>query len=432
MDVVPNAVTTECDLLVIGTGMTGMAATLFALNRGLTVVQAGKPGAIVFASGLLDLMGVHPLEEKKPWQDPWAAIEAVSRDIPDHPYARLEKADIRDAIDEFCSFLSDAGLPYCRIEDRNSDVLTPIGTVKRTYCVPRSMWKGVEALADKAPCLLVEFDGFHDFSARQISVTLKARWPSLRWVRVPFPDSTMRHEVAAGELTARALAAPENMEALAISIKPHIGAAQAVGLPAVCGMERSVEVVDGLSELIGVPVFEIPTFPVSVPGLRLMQTFERELPKRAGYRLFRKRVLDVRCDHGKDFMAGIGDDALQATVGAKGVLLATGRFMSKALYAERDRIRETLFDLPVSQSESRSQWHHHDFFDPRGHLANRAGLEVDHAFRPLGRMGGPAHETLFAAGSILAHQDWMRMKCGSGLAIATAYAVVKSFLGLKK
>jgi glycerol-3-phosphate dehydrogenase subunit B len=32
---------------------------------------------------------------------------------------------------------------------------------------------------------------------------------------------------------------------------------------------------------------------------------------------------------------------------------------------------------------------------------------------------------LFAAGSILAHQDWMRMKCGSGLAIATAYAAVE-------
>jgi hypothetical protein len=33
---------------------------------------------------------------------------------------------------------------------------------------------------------------------------------------------------------------------------------------------------------------------------------------------------------------------------------------------------------------------------------------------------------LFAAGSILAHQDWMRMKCGSGLALSTAYAAVNS------
>ena len=42
--------------------------------------------------------------------------------------------------------------------------------------------------------------------------------------------------------------------------------------------------------------------------------------------------------------------------------------------------------------------------------------------------GKPVFDNLFAAGSILAHQDWMRMKCGSGLAMATAYAAVDAFL----
>jgi hypothetical protein len=28
----------------------------------------------------------------------------------------------------------------------------------------------------------------------------------------------------------------------------------------------------------------------------------------------------------------------------------------------------------------------------------------------------------------LAHQDWKRMKCGSGLAISTAYGAVQSFI----
>jgi glycerol-3-phosphate dehydrogenase subunit B len=56
---------------------------------------------------------------------------------------------------------------------------------------------------------------------------------------------------------------------------------------------------------------------------------------------------------------------------------------------------------------------------------NQAGLETDPIFRPLDASGRPAHPRLFAAGSILAHQDWMRMKCGSGLAMATAYAAVE-------
>jgi len=42
--------------------------------------------------------------------------------------------------------------------------------------------------------------------------------------------------------------------------------------------------------------------------------------------------------------------------------------------------------------------------------------------------GHLAFKNLFAAGIILAHQDWTRMKCGSGLSIATAYGAVKSLL----
>ena len=44
--------------------------------------------------------------------------------------------------------------------------------------------------------------------------------------------------------------------------------------------------------------------------------------------------------------------------------------------------------------------------------------------------GCPAYKALFAAGSILAHNDWKRLKCGAGLAIATAYGAVNAFIQL--
>ena len=44
----------RCDVTIIGTGMAGMAASLFAVNRGLSVVQVGFTGEIIFASGYLD------------------------------------------------------------------------------------------------------------------------------------------------------------------------------------------------------------------------------------------------------------------------------------------------------------------------------------------------------------------------------------------
>ena len=108
--------------------------------------------------------------------------------------------------------------------------------------------------------------------------------------------------------------------------------------------------------------------------------------------------------------------------------MPAGRFWAKGLRADRDKIRETPFDLPVSQPGERKEWHRREFFDLRGHPANQAGLEVDDLFRPIGKDGRPAFANLFACGSILAHQDWMRMKCGSGLAIGSAYAAVNAYM----
>ena len=169
--------------------------------------------------------------------------------------------------------------------------------------------------------------------------------------------------------------------------------------------------------------------PPSIPGLRIKETFESNLPQNKARLLYQKQVLNVRQDH-HDFILEIGDTSTEYTARSQGIILASGRFLGKGLYADRKQIRESIFNLPVFQPGQRPQWHHFEFLEPSGHLINQAGLETDAQFRPLDHNGRPAYENLFAAGSILAHQDWIRMKCGSGLAIATAYAAVKAFLGL--
>jgi glycerol-3-phosphate dehydrogenase subunit B len=83
-------------------------------------------------------------------------------------------------------------------------------------------------------------------------------------------------------------------------------------------------------------------------------------------------------------------------------------------------------NIPVSQPENRSCWHRESFLDPKGHAINLAGIEVDNRFRPLTAAGRPVYDNLFAAGSILAHQDWIRTKSGTGLAVATAYGAVEA------
>jgi len=422
--------TITTDVCIIGAGLAGLAATLFAANRGLACVEVGQTGEINFASGLLDLLGVHPADEPHIWTDPWQGLEALVKDNPKHPYARLATEDIRTAIEEVLTFLSEAGLPYRRQANQNSSILTAIGTLKPTYCVPHTMWKGVEALGNKPPCLLVDFRGLKGFSARQISAALRPDWPGLRSARVSFPDTDHLNEVYP-EHMASALISPQQRRKFARTVIPHIKEAQIVGLPAILGLYRTLEVVSDLERLMGVPLFEIPTIPPSVPGLRLKEAFERGLrAKGVVYHSFR-RVLEVGHMDDDLFKVGIGRTAVEHTVQARAIILASGRFIGGGLHADRKRIKETVFDLPVFQPANRMDWHQREFLDPRGHEVNRAGLEIDDYFRPLDSSRQPAFKALFAAGSLLAHSDWKRLKCGAGVAIATAFAAVKSLLKLK-
>jgi len=419
--------TAKYDLCIIGTGLAGLAATMFAVNRGLSCVQVGQTGEINFSSGLLDLLGVHPVGEKNILSDPWAGIDALVRDIPEHPYARLPKEDIQAAFKELLSFLKKTGLTYHRRMNHNSAVLTSLGSSKPTYGVPHTMWNGVAGLKKNPAGLILDIRGLKGFSARQIAAALQDDWPDLLTGRISFPGMDHLNEVYP-EHMANALILPENREKFAQAVHPHLKDAQIVGLPAILGIYRTHEVVSDLEKRIGLPVFEIPTIPPSVPGLRLKEAFERGL-RAKGVRYFsQNRVLSARAGKDRYFELDIGRKTTEDSVKSRGIILASGRFIGGGLYADRLRIRETVFDLPVHQPDSRAGWHRRDMLDPRGHPVNRAGLEIDDRFRPLNSSHRPAYRTLFAAGSILAHNDWKRLKCGAGLAIASAFGAVTSFV----
>jgi glycerol-3-phosphate dehydrogenase subunit B len=420
----------HCELAIIGTGLAGIAAAVFAADHPVKTVRIGVSGGLLYAGGYLDLLGVHPMADQKTWEDPWQAIAALVADQPEHPYARLAPADIRRAMDRFLEVLAAAGLPYQRNPEKNTAVITPIGSVKPTYAVPATMWAGAVGLQQKPPGLIVDFEGLKGFSAVQITEMLRPRWPDLRATRIAFPEFGPSPDLFP-EPMAWALEVPANRALLADRIRPALGDAQVVGLPAVLGMERSPEILADLQTRLGVAVFEIPTIPPAMTGLRLKEKLDAHLAV-AGVGCFsQKRVIDARLEPDGRFRLSIGERHGREPVHilkADAVILAGGRFLGMGLHAERKGIREPLFDLPVFHPQSRALWYQEDFFDPAGHEINRAGLEIDADFHPLDRAGQAAFPNLFAAGSILAHADWMRQKCGAGLAIATAYGAVQAFL----
>jgi glycerol-3-phosphate dehydrogenase subunit B len=417
----------SCDVAVIGAGMAGMAAALFAAQRGLSCIQVGNGGALLFASGLLDLLGVHPVAEGRLWQSPYAALTELAREEPNHPLARVDASSIRAAFESFVTALGAAGLGYAPLGERNRSVLTSIGTAKTTFGVPISMIAGVTALDARPACLLLDFRGLREFSARQIAATLGDRWPGLRHQRIEFPGYEAVPELYAAHL-ARALETGETRARTIALVKPLLGDARVVGFPAVLGLARSREVHAAFEAELGVPVFEIPTMPTSVPGLRLVTALEAAVSARGVRRRQQATVRALSFD--ADVTATLELEGMSAGEGgermrARAVVLATGRFTGRGLTADRGGVRESILGLPVRQPVSREAWHQRDFLDPAGHAINRAGLSIDAAWRPLDAGGKAAWPRLYAVGSILAHQDWVRSKCGAGLAIATAWAAIE-------
>jgi len=409
------------DLVIIGAGMAGMAAAVFAANRGLSAVVVGGAGAFEYASGLLDLWGLTSPGAGY-CKDPWQGLSRISESFPSHPFLKILESDIKKAFDELTHGLTQSGLAYGGLARANSRIMTAFGTAKPTYRFPLTMANNVTALIEKKPLLLLDFKGLREFRAKFVQQVLKSTWKEINIGAVDFPQMSQRPELFT-PLMAQAMEAEQIQDKLVAAIKPLLRDEQFLGMPAILGINRSEEILNRLEESLGIKIFEIPTSPISVPGIRLKETFKKILTNTSVTRLPDQRVLLASHSPDQGFVLETGTPSSTHTtrIQAKTCLLATGRFLAKGLAADRKGVIESVFNLPVDQPTDRKNWYGASYFDPGGHAINLAGLATDEKFRPLGKNNTPVHGNLYAAGSILAGQDWMRTRSGSGISIATAF-----------
>lgn len=412
----------KTELAVIGSGIAGFAASIFALNKNITTAQVGNTGAVAYTTGYLDLLG--KLEgDKVPVDNPWDAVATLKSSCPDHPLSDISPGDTREAFTQFTAFLGECGIAYSSPGETNITALSPAGTLKKTLCVPSTMAAGPEAFAAKAPCVIVDFKGLKGFSGRQVVANLRPQWPTLRAARITFPE--MDSGEIYPEVMARALEVEKTRERLAKEIKAVAGDAEIIGLPAVLGMHSPDFVRAELERLTGLTIFEIPTMPPSVPGIRLREMFEQVFPEKGITLIPQQKVTSLSFSDDSATLS-LKDNYGPITIEAKAVILATGRFLSGGLEAHITGIDEPLLHLPVTQPKKRQDWYQHLYTDSRGHAIHKTGIEIDSSFRPIGEDGKAYHKRLFGAGIILAHQDWIRSRSGAGIAIATAYKAVEA------
>jgi glycerol-3-phosphate dehydrogenase subunit B len=424
---------TECDVLIVGGGLTGLVGAWRAQRAGLkTVVVAHGPGSLPFTSGALDLLAVYPTETKRYRESPWEALSELMEREPDHPYGRVGLRRVRAAVEDFFAYLESGPLGYYRRGEQNMAIVTGAGTIKPTYAVSVSMRNNRLAWNQRRPTLILGFEGLPEFSPEQVVANLQDRWGGLKSARLD--RSVLLDEGRRLSITqlAAEFERPEFRDRFVRAVQPMLGQSRFLGLPAVLGFDRVAHICRHLEDQLGVGVFEIPLLSPSLPGMRLAELLKRDLLE-AGVDYRQGAPIGRLEGDGRNMrVAYRTGGSREEKISPGHVVIATGRFFGGGLDASQRGVRETLIGLPVEAPADRDNWHMASFLGAPGHPINRVGVKVDGSLRPVGRDGSPLYENLFVAGAVLAGHDWVREKSGAGISVATGHAAVESVLALRR
>ena len=205
---------------------------------------------------------------------------------------------------------------------------------------------------------------------------------------------------------------------LADRVRPHLGDAERVGFPAMLGDAHVEDVRADLSERLDAEVFEIPTGPPSLPGIRLEDRLFEALDEAGVSMTTGNPVVDYETDgDGRIEHVVLDRNGARIPYAADAYVLATGGLVGKGLESDRDGPREGVFGCRVPAPEDRMAWSEEGAF--ADHAFARFGVAPDERLRPLGDDGEPEFPNLAAAGGVVGGADVAREQSASGVSLAT-------------
>jgi glycerol-3-phosphate dehydrogenase subunit B len=446
------------DLIVIGAGLTGLMAAYAAAKAGLEVKVIAKGlGALHWSAGTVDVLGYYP-DESTPVVLPLQTIQELIKARPQHPYALLDETELIEALSSFVALTQEIGLPYgwrhgagrvaLRIDQENLLLPSPVGAARPTFLAPQAQLPGdLGSIARSvslydAPMLIVGFRGMRDFFPELIAANLnkvystESTHPSsldtrrstfARAAFLPLDLITDRRDSNTAQLAAE-LDNPARRAALAAELKKLVqpGEPLRVGLPAILGLDEHATVMQELQAQTGAILFEIPTLPPSVPGIRLNTALRREV-ERLGVRVeVNMDVIGFHTENGRVMWVETETSARPLKHRAANFMLATGGILGGGINADHTgKTWEVVLNLPVAGPQRRGEWFHPRFFDPAGHPIFRDGVPVNRQFQPVDASGSPVYSNVFAAGSLLAYADPILERSLEGIVIATGIAAAQ-------
>ncbi|MDZ7849530.1 MAG: anaerobic glycerol-3-phosphate dehydrogenase subunit B [Halodesulfurarchaeum sp.] len=400
----------EDDVFVVG-GIAGMTAALAAAEEGASVRLARKKQSTLRqATGLADVLGY---VDGDLVANPFEEIDTLPAE---HPYSIVGEAGLRAGLRRFDAVTGDAYRGGHT--DRNALVPTHGGTVKPTARYPASVAPGLAS--DDRDVLLVGFKGLVDFDAPSAAAHLAAAGVPFetRGVTVDFPldfQADARKASSVRPCTRYRRRGRSSRTRRPDHDPPPWRAANWGSRP--CSVPTGAgEILTELATTLDADVFEVPTGPPSLPGIRLETLFRRAL-REAGVAVVQNAVVDFEADEDRITSVTVNRNGQRIPHTASSFVLATGGFVGTGLEADREAVREPVFDCHVPVPDDRTHWSVADRYGEQPYA--RFGVSVDQQLKPRSAAGVPEFENLRAAGSVIGGFDFAASGSGTGISLAT-------------
>jgi glycerol-3-phosphate dehydrogenase subunit B len=407
------------DVLVVGAGLSGLMTALLAAQRGARVmVVARGVGGTHTGNGCVGVLGYTP--RGTPVTSPSRTLTRALKDRPNHPYPLAGREALEIGMAALKAACDAAGYPLAGDLSANLTLPTALGALAPVCLAPASMAAGHQhgTDGDEPPWTLVGLAGWRDFDAGYAAANLGAHVRALDFAP---PGVALDPNLTPLEV-ARRFDQPGFRSNFALGLSRMLNGEARVGFPAVLGLRRTTDVVADLEETLGCPVFEIPTVPPSVPGVRLYNALRQAVLVLGGEVVLGPRVAGWM-ERGQLQGVGAHGPGGERKIRAGAVVLATGGLLGGGLEADLDgTLRETVFELPVDAPPP-DEWFDPLFFGH--HPVFESGVRVNSWMQPLDGAGEVVSTRLYAVGGLLGDADRLGERSAEGIALATAAKAVE-------
>lgn len=412
------------DVIVVGSGFSGLIAAATAADRGKRVLVISRgAGALTIGGGTVDILGFAGGEPVI-----GSPFDAMERLAPDHPYRLVGTGAVRESLDFLAGVLKIQGLPMLQAgseETGNAWLPTAAGTMKPSWITGMGM--NPATIAETGSFTVLGFTGLKDFSPQLVASGLR-EWPQFLGKQVGHYIVRSPHlngNVTARDTTALDIASyldsPAGQDWLRGVLVSLRGDAETILLPSILGTRSGSALHADMERASGRKIVELFCPPPSVTGLRMHHALRRHL-RAKGVRLVENATVTravVESGVCRALVTGLPDK--ERTYHAPSFIIATGGLFSEGIRTRPGEATEAIFKIPVAAPKNQADWSSPEFFGRGSHPFARMGVTVNNRLNPFDPKFGGYVQNVHFVGRSLGGYDFASEKCGSGVALATGH-----------